>query len=55
MTKSKFKKAIKQMMINYKFTLEQACWSMKQMNPNWVLMLNDVELELTTDQLLGKF
>lgn len=40
------------MMNNYKFTLEQAAWSLKKMNPEWIMLINEAELELLTKQLL---
>lgn len=48
------KAGIKKMMKDYKFTLEQAIYSAHKMNPDYEILINQVELELTTDQLMGR-
>lgn len=52
--KAEFKKAVKDMMKNYKFSLEQAVWSIRQMNPDYEMLMNDVELSLIEDELMGR-
>jgi hypothetical protein len=53
MTKAKFKTAIKQHMKKYNFTLEQAIWSAKKMQPEYVEIIALAELDLLADEMLG--
>lgn len=52
--KNEFKAGIKKMMKNYKFTLEQAVFSMHKMNPDYEIVINQADLELKTEQLAGR-
>lgn len=54
MTKAKFKTAIKKHMKSYKFTLEQAIWSMKKMNPEYIDVIALAELDLLADEMMGR-
>ena len=52
--KKEFKTGIKKMMKSYKFTLEQAVFSMHKMNPEYEIVINQADLELQTEQLMGR-
>lgn len=52
--KTELKKSIKDMMQKYGLSLSQVIKGAHEQNPSHTMLINEIELELTEEQLMGR-